>query len=169
MNQNNKTYVIDFVIPAGPTGPQGIQGITGPTGPSSLSALLFAEFIASSKEGDLEIYKNIILPNNSNVFVSKNNEIDINEPGNYEFTISGVLGGLSPDELLSINMIVTSEDGNSYNVMLASILADTKQEYFSQTMLITFRQKQTIKIFFRKDNFYNSAIESVSLLIKKIF
>ena len=168
MNQNDVNYRLDFLLPKGPTGPKGVMGATGPTGPASLSDLIFLEFNSTSNEGDLEINKNIILPNNSNIFVPKSNEIEISEPGNYEITISGILGGLTSNELLSMSMIVTSENGASYSVMLASIIANSSQEYFSQTMLFTFPQKQTIKIFFRKDGFYNSAAESVSLLIKKL-
>ena len=164
-------YNLDFVIPQGPTGPEGptgIEGKMGPTGPASLNALIFSEFYGTNQSGDLAISKSTILPNNSSVFVSKMNEIEITEPGNYEFTASGVLGGLTQNEVLSISMTITDENNRAYSVMLASIVADAKQEYFSQTMLMTFSEKQTIDLFFRKDNSYQSAVENVNLLIKKL-
>lgn len=163
-----KDYKLDFVIPQGPTGPTGMEGKIGPTGPASLNALIFSEFYSANQSSDLAIYQSTILPNNSSVFVSQNNEIRITEPGNYEFTVSGVLGGLTQNEVLSISMTITDEHNRAYSVMLASVVADARQEYFSQTMLMTFSEKQTIELLFRKDSSYNSAIESVNLLIKKL-
>lgn len=172
MKENERNYTLDFLIPAGPTGatgPKGIEGPTGPTGPASLSSLIFTEFSSRNKNGDLEILKNIILPTNSNVFIPKANEIDIDEIGNYEFTVSGIIEGLTKGEVVSISMTVTNAQNLSYNVMLASIVANAAQEYFSQTMLITFQEKQNIKLLFRKNDSYTaSRVETVTLLIKKL-
>ncbi len=169
--QNSSNYTLDFIIPigpTGPTGPQGIEGITGPTGPASLSALIFSDFNSMPKQGYLTIYKNTILPTNSPVFIPSSDQINITEPGNYEFIISGTIGGLSANEIISISMEVQSEDGMKYSVMLASIVADANQECFAQTMLLTFEKKQTIKLYLRKNDIYNSSAETVNLLIKKL-
>ncbi len=173
--QNPTDYTLNFVVPVGPTGPtgptgpQGISGVTGPTGPASLSDLIFAQFSSSAKTGNLDIYNNTILPNNSVVFVPTANQIQVNESGNYEFTIFGTLGALAQNESVSISMIVTGENGNSYSEMIASIVADISLVYFSKTIFITFTEKQTIELYFRKDNSYiDSAIYDVTLLIKKL-
>lgn len=166
--KNTKEYKIDFVIPQGPTGPEGIQGPTGPVGPASLSALIYSEFVSSAKEGNLNIYQNTILPKNTSIFKPTTSEIEITEPGTYEFIISGALGGLNQNEVLSISMIVNHENGANQNIMLASVVANSEQEYFSQTMLLTFQEKSTIKIYFRKNNMNYSALETLSLLIKKL-
>lgn len=168
MQQKNVNYTLDFVIPSGQegaTGPQGVQGEMGPTGPASLEALLYTDFFDSSKEGYLDIFKNTILPSNATVFTPKTNQIEINEPGNYEFIVSGSMEGLTANEVLSIGMTVTNEDGVGYSVMLASIVADSRQEYFSQTMLMTFQKKQTIAVYFRKDSTSSSETQDISLLI----
>ncbi len=105
MQQKNVNYTLDFVIPSGQdgaTGPQGVQGEMGPTGPASLETLLYTDFFDSSKEGYLDIFKNTILPNNATVFTPKTNQIEINEPGNYEFIVSGSMEGLTANEVLSI-------------------------------------------------------------------
>ena len=45
MNENHTSYILDFVIPAGPTGPTGITGptsaigSTGPTGPQGVAGI----------------------------------------------------------------------------------------------------------------------------------
>ncbi len=48
MDENSKSYVIDFVIPQGPTGPTGPIGTIGPTGPTG-------ETGATGPAPDLEI------------------------------------------------------------------------------------------------------------------
>ncbi len=90
MKQSADKYILNFVISIGPTGSQGNQG---PTGPATLEDAIFVQYHNSFTQGLLIPFSNIVVPSSSSLSSIKNNEVVINEPGNYEYTLCGNLSG----------------------------------------------------------------------------
>lgn len=159
----NQEYVIDFVIPhgkEGPTGPTGPQGKQGPTGPTTLESVIFTQYYNSNSSGLLTIFKAILLPDNNTIYSTSNNEITINEPGNYEYTLCGKINGKA-----SIQLQATDESGTSRN--LISIDSQIERMLFSKTKILQTNSKQRIRIlFYANDSSANA--EPLKFLIKRL-
>ncbi len=160
MKNNNNKFSLNFLVPVGPTGPTGPTGKQGPVGAANLEELVFIQYNNSFNPGLLTIFSNYILPDNSTIFSINKNEVTINEPGNYEYTLCGKLNG-------NVTISIQSVDSNGTLVNLESINSITKSMLFSKTKILQVKSKQSIHIlFFSNEN--NANVEPLKLLIKKL-
>lgn len=91
--------------------------------------------------------------------------INVNQPGVYEFTISGVLRNMTQGEQLSI--ILKNETINVYDIAITGNNA-CSDVFFSQTFILEFDTTQVLRLSLQKDDSYPSTTGEVSILIKKM-
>lgn len=153
-------YTLNLAIPIGPTGPKGPQGKQGPHGPTTLEDLIFIQFNNSFTQGLLTVFNSKKLPSNSSLYQIKNNEILINEPGNYELTLCGKINGKTTINIQTINTQSTLTN-------IASISSKINSLLFSKTLILEIDAKQRIRILFLQDDI-NANVDPLKLLIKRL-
>ncbi len=160
---DHSEYILDFVIPAGKrgtTGANGLPGKQGPTGPTSQEDLIYNQYNNSFTTGLLNIFKTIILPDDSLCFSVNNNEITINKPGNYEYTLCGKING-------SANLNIQVIDENSKLDNIASISSVKEATLFSKSGILKITSKQKIRLYFFA-NATNANVEPLKFIIKRL-
>ena len=169
MSQNDTSYALNFVLPAGatgergpqgPQGPQGSQGPIGPTGPTFVKAIASLNY-NNTTSGDATIYNNMVAPSNSNIFRINSNSIVLNERGMYEFIIYGLLKDSS-----SKGASVVVKVGASH---LISVILDTGtyEIYFSRSNFTECNAGDTITVRVNRNTSSSAVAESMYLIIKK--
>lgn len=89
MNQNDTSFLLNFVIPQGPTGPTGITGPTGATGPTAGLNAYGGKYNTTSQTINLGLGTQSVIPlptsmPNLNVTYAPTNSITVTQAGNYE-------------------------------------------------------------------------------------
>ena len=165
---NNSEYILDFVLPRGKIGLQGVEGPTGPINP--LEPMAFIKFRDSVKATNLEISDNFIFSNNNiNIFNIEPNYIILNEPGYYEFTISGVLTEQKKSNRAKVLLESKNEDNSEIDYIISIYLSDRKEElYFSYTRIRKYNVSRKVMINFNKTTDSNASVQDVNLIIKKL-
>ena len=161
MKNDNNSYALNLVLPAGPT---------GPTGPSNLlDSKIFATYNDSDMPGNLSIQSTLTVPSNSNIFVPYTDQININENGYYEFTISGYLTeSTKPSTTSLVLKTSTQNDSATNNLIIVRLNNYQIENYFSYTKVGKYGFSQKVTLLFNKDASSDAHISDVSLAIKKI-
>ena len=160
MKQNDNEYALNFVVPVGATGPTGAKGNQGSIGPTTKEDVVYLLYNNSFTQGLLTVFNNTVLPDDSGIFSVGKNEVIINEPGNYEYTLCGKINGKS---IVSIQAI--DSDGALAN--LETIHSLIKSMLFSKTKILQAKSKQRIQIRFWP-NETDANAEPLKLLIKRL-
>ena len=161
-----KNYYLNVFLSAGPT---------GPTGPSNLlDSKIFATYNDSDMPGNLSIQSTLTVPSNSNIFVPYTDQININENGYYEFTISGYLTeSTKPSTTSLVLKTSTQNDSATNNLIIVRLNNYQIENYFSYHLATRKTQtkygfSQKVTLLFNKDASSDAHISDVSLAIKKI-
>lgn len=152
---NEKEYVLDFVIPAGPTGPQATKDIA------------FISYADARSRGNLTVQSTRIMPNNSPDYQVGTDYIIVSK-GIYEITFCGYMekGTASDQVLLSLRI----SQNNTFTTLpdMAIKLYSESATHFSSTAIFEFPNDLRLEAYLAQVGTGTLSATSVNLLIKKI-